>query len=260
MVRVLGRISSCPGFHCLLCDCWLSPFWNSLSWFLGHHWLQDLLLLLWPLLLHLFCRAVFFYSSPKCHALSYRPWLRNRHVTPSVPIIAFTETFPLELSEEPNQNKTKANFCWIVEWIYVNWGLWGCQGPSSPRKSKRGKKKTEIQYCHLNLWIQLSLKLEKQPWPFWCPQPMNSLTWIFVVVFLVFWFCFFFVTYNYPYAHDSQIYICGQGLSPEQQTHRNNMQLTNPHTDVPQGHLKHNMLFAKYGSPNHTINLYLLMF
>ena len=144
MVRVLGRISSCPGFHCLLCDCWLSPFWNSLSWFLGHHWLQDLLLLLWLLLLHLFCRVVFFYSSPKCHALSYRPWLKNRHVTPSVPIIVFTETFPLELSEEPNQKQTSAELLNEYMWIGDFGVARGHQAQESPREEKRRQKSNTV--------------------------------------------------------------------------------------------------------------------
>lgn len=37
MVKVLGDISSCPCFHWILCDCWLSSFWNSLNCFLGRH-------------------------------------------------------------------------------------------------------------------------------------------------------------------------------------------------------------------------------
>lgn len=140
MVRVLGRISSCPGFHCLLCDCWLGPFWNSLSWFLGHHWLQDLLLLLWPLLLHLFCRAVFFYSSPKCHALSYRPWLRNRHVTPQCTNHSLRWDFSTETIRrtKPKQNKSKLLLnCWMN---ICELGTLGLPGTIKPKKVQERKK------------------------------------------------------------------------------------------------------------------------
>lgn len=43
----------------------------------------------------------------------------------------------------------------------------------------------------------------------------------------------FLVTCIHAYADDSQIHIHGQDFAPEQQTHRNNLQLNKTHTDVP---------------------------
>lgn len=111
-----------------------------------------------------------------------------------------------------NQTKqgNKANFCWIVEWLDMNWRLWDCQGPSSQEKEKMNKRRKMgrnpiLSFKPLN---QLCLKLQKQLW--------NFLVSLFVCA------------YNYPYAHDSPNLHLWPRLLSEQTDSQNNMKLTNP--------------------------------